>query len=391
MNDYKDHLTRAEEFAPALSQLRGALHRIPEPGNGEFRTAALVESELQRLGLETYRCTETAVVGVLRGALPGKTAALRADMDALPLDEDTGCAFPSENKGWMHACGHDFHMTAALGAARLLSEDRECLPGTVKFFFQPDEEGDGGAARMISAGCMEDPHVDAVFGAHVAPDLPAGTVGVRYGKFYAASNIFDITLHGKSAHGAEPENGIDALGAAARLLPALKKVREEMEEKHGRVIISTGALHAGNARNVIAERAELHGIIRTLGPDARRETVAAVRAAALAVAAETGTRSEIDIRGSHPGIVNHDGMSRLAEDTALALFGARRVVRIEKPTMTSEDFGCFIENTPGCFYHIGVGGDYPLHSARFLPDTRLLMPAAALHAAVICRFLEGKK
>ena len=390
MDDYTSYLTRAEALGPALGALRGALHRIPEPGNGEFRTAALIEAELRRLGLETYRCTETAVVGVLRGALSGKTAALRADMDALPVAEETGCAFPSENKGWMHACGHDFHMAAALGAAQLLSEERESLPGTVKFFFQPDEEGDGGAARMISAGCMDDPHVDAVFGAHVSPGLPAGTVGVRYGKFYAASNIFDITLHGKSAHGAEPENGVDALDAAARLLLALKKVREEMEQKHGRVIISTGVLRAGNARNVIAERAELHGIIRTLGSDARRETVAAVRAAVLAVAGETGTRAEINIRGSHPGIVNHDGMSRLAEETALALFGAGRAVRIETPTMTSEDFGCFIENTPGCFYHIGVGGDYPLHSARFLPDEGQLPPASALHAAVIRRFLEGE-
>ena len=390
MNNYSFYLTRAGELAPVLGELRRALHRIPEPGNGEFRTAALIEAELRRLGLESCRCTQTAVMGVLRGALPGKTAALRADMDALPLIEDTGCAFASENGGWMHACGHDFHMTAALGAARLLSEERESLSGTVKFFFQPDEEGDGGAARMISAGCMDDPHVDAVFGAHVSPELPAGTIGVRYGKFYAASNIFDIALHGKSAHGAEPENGIDALDAAARLLPALKKVREEMEQKHGRVIISTGVLRAGNARNVIAERAELHGIIRTLGTDARRETVAAVRDAVHYVAAETGTRSEIEIRGSHPGIVNHDEMSRLAEETALALFGADRVVRIEAPTMTSEDFGCFIENTPGCFYHIGVGGDYPLHSARFLPDTRLLPQAAALHAAVIRRFLDGE-
>ena len=390
MNDYRHYPTRAEAFGPALGELRRALHRIPEPGNGEFRTATLIEAELRRLGLETYRCTETAVVGVLRGALPGKTAALRADMDALPVAEETSCAFPSENEGWMHACGHDFHMTAALGAARLLSEDRENLPGTVKFFFQPDEEGDGGAARMVSAGCMENPHVDAVFGAHVAPELPAGTVGIRYGKFYAASNHFDVTLLGKSAHGAQPENGVDAMDAAARLLPALKKVREELEKKHGRVIISTGTLHAGNVRNIIAARAEISGIIRTLGPEARRETVAAVRDTALTIAAETGTRAEIDIHDSHPGIVNHDETSRMAEETALALFGAERVIRIERPTMTSEDFGCFIENTPGCFYHIGVGGDYPLHSARFLPDGGLLPQAAALHAAVIRRFLEGE-
>lgn len=388
MNDYSYYLTRAEELAPALAKLRRALHRIPEPGNGEFRTAEFVEAELRRLGLETYRCTETAVVGVLRGALPGKTAAFRADMDALPIEEETGCAFPSENEGWMHACGHDFHMAAALGTARLLSEERESLPGTVKFFFQPDEEGDGGAEHMVSAGCLDDPRVDAVFAAHVSPELPAGTVGVRYGQFYAASNPFDVTLHGKSAHGAEPENGVDALDAAAKLLLALGKVRRELEEKYGPVIISTGALHAGNARNVIPARAELRGIIRTLGPDARRETVAAVRRTVLAVATETGTRSEIDVRDSYPGVVNHDGMCRLVERTALALFGADRVVRIEKPTLTTEDFGYFIENTPGCYYHVGVGGDYPLHNPRFLPDTRELPTASALHAAVLRRFLE---
>ena len=390
MNDYKFYLARAEALGPALGGLRRALHRIPEPGNGESHTSALIEAELRRLGLEIYRCMETAVVGVLRGALPGKTAALRADMDALPVAEESGCDFPSENEGWMHACGHDFHMTAALGAARLLSEERESLPGTVKFFFQPDEEGNGGAARMIAAGCMENPHVDAVFGAHVSPEQPAGTVGIRYGQFYAASNPFDITLHGKSTHGAQPENGVDAMDAAARLLLSLGKLRRELEEKYGRVIISTGVFRAGNARNIIAARAEMSGIIRTLGPDARRETIEAIRNTALTVAAETGTRAEIDIRDCHSGIVNHDSMSRLAEETALALFGPERVVRIETPTMTSEDFGCFIENTPGCFYHIGVGGDYPLHSSRFLPDTRHLPQAAALHAAVIRRFLEGE-
>lgn len=385
-----DFLSRARAAAPELEQLRHEIHRHPEPGNGEVRTAALVESTLRSLGVEVYRPFGTAVVGVLRGGLPGRCAALRADMDALPVREATGADFASLTEGWMHACGHDFHAAAALGAARLLCERRESLRGTVKFFFQPDEEGDGGALRMIEAGCLESPGVDAVFGAHVSPDLPAGCVGVRYGKFYAASNPFRAVIRGRSAHGAEPERGIDALYAAASAVRGARALAETLSGKNGRTVISVCTLHAGTAENVIAGKAEMRGMIRTLGPEARREAVESLRTLIVSAAEAVGAPAEVEIREGYPGVVNHDGCSRLVWDAARRLLGDGRVVEISGPTMTTEDFGYFLERRRGCFYHFGTGGDAALHSGRFLPGDGLLPDCAAVHAAVISEFLESE-
>ncbi|MCM1149063.1 MAG: M20 family metallopeptidase, partial [Butyricicoccus sp.] len=315
-------------------------------------------------------------------------AALRADMDALPVCERTGAGFASESEGWMHACGHDFHVSAALGAARLLSEARENLRGTVKFLFQPDEEGDGGARPMIDAGCLESPNVDAVFGAHVDPNLPAGSVGVRYGKFYAASNPFRAVIHGKSSHGAEPEKGVDALYAAACVVRGARELSKTLNVKNGKTVISICTLHAGAAENIIAGEAELRGMIRTLGPEARQEAVESLRKLVVSAAESAGASAEVEIRWGYPGVVNHDECSRLAESAARRLLGDARVIVIDAPTMTTEDFGYFLEKRPGCFYHFGVGGDAALHSDRFLPDDRLLPDAAAVHAAVISDFLN---
>ena len=382
-----DFLTRAQGLARELTALRHELHRFPEPGNAEERSSRLIEDSLRALDIEVQRPFGTAVVGVLRGALPGKCAALRADMDALPIHEDTGADFASLTDGWMHACGHDFHTAAALGAARLLSETRGALRGTVKFFFQPDEEGDGGAQRMIDAGCLDSPHVDAVFGAHVSPDLPAGSVGVRYGKFYAASNPFRAVITGVSAHGAEPEKGVDALYAASGAILKVKELARALSEKNGRTVISVCTLNAGSAENVIAGSARMRGMIRTLGDDARREAADRLRDLIVSAAQSAGASAEVEIRWGYPGVVNHDEYSRLVEKTARRLLGGERVFEIPEPTMTTEDFGCFLQRRPGCFYHFGVGGGAPLHSARFLPDDALLPCAAAVHAAVISDFL----
>lgn len=243
-----DHLEMARAIAPELKTIREMLHRHPERGNEEFETAALIERTLAECGVGTERILNTAVVGTLKGALPGRTVALRADMDALPLEEQTGAPFASENPGVMHACGHDVHMTALLGAAKLLAARREKLHGTVRFLFEPDEEGNGGARSMTDAGCMEG--VSAVFGAHVDPNLPAGKIGVRYGKFYAASDMITVTVFGKSAHGATPEKGIDALYAAVRMVDELKKLPAAVAVD--RCVLTIGSFHAGTARNIVA-------------------------------------------------------------------------------------------------------------------------------------------
>ncbi|MBQ3275967.1 MAG: amidohydrolase [Oscillospiraceae bacterium] len=379
-----DWLTEAERAEPELTALRHAFHRCPEIGNREFLTAARIEDYLRGCGIETKRLLGTAVVGRLRGAVSGPVAALRADMDALPVQEATGAAFASEVEGMMHACGHDVHITAALGAAKLLAGHRHELPGSVVFLFQPDEEGGGGARRMIDEGVLEG--VDAVFGCHVSPDLPLGHVGIKFGKFYAASDLFDLTLTGKSAHGAEREKGVDALAAAAELVGELLSLPERTPE--ARSVVSIGTLAAGTARNIVAETAELSGILRTLGPENRIRMRSRIEETVRSLAARTGVRAELRLRESYPGIVNDESMTRLAGDAAEALLGPGRVHVLSEPTMATEDFGCFLQERPGSFTHIGAGCTQPLHSSAFLPDDRAAVIAAALHARLVSDFLS---
>ena len=378
-----DYLSEANNIAPELTALRRALHMDPELGNREFHTAERIEAVLGGWGIPTRRLLDTAVVGRLDGALPGPTVALRADMDALPLAEATGADFASRNEGVMHACGHDVHMTAALGAARLLAKHSDVLPGSVVFLFQPDEEGRGGAQRMIEAGVLEG--VDAVFGAHVSPELPLGHIGVRYGKFYAASDTFKIVVNGVSAHGAEREKGVDALGAAAALVNRLIDLPKRLPGE--RAVLSVGSFHAGTAENALAGQAEFAGIIRTLGPAARSEMKRLFRLAVDEVTAAWGATAEVTLRESYPGVVNDDAMTALVEDAARKLLGRDSVHVLEQPTMTTEDFGYFLMQRPGSFYHIGAGCSLPLHNTAFLPDEQAPVAAAAVHAAVIEKFL----
>ena len=378
-------LTEARAIAPDLAALRHAFHRRPEIGNHEFETAARIEATLRDLGIPARRVLDTAVVARLEGGLPGKTVALRADMDALPLAEATGADFASENPGVMHACGHDVHMASVLGAARLLAARRERLPGAVVFLFQPDEESRGGAQRMIDAGALDG--VDAVFGAHVAPDLPLGCAGVRYGKFYAASDTFKIVVRGRSAHGAMREKGVDALGAAADLVSRLIALPKALPDE--RTVLSVGTLNAGAAENVLADRAEFAGIIRTLGPDARAELKRRFWLAVDETMAAWGATAEVELRENYPGVLNDDAMTALAERAARDLLGDACVRVLDAPLMITEDFGYFLQQRPGSFYHVGAGCALPLHNTAFLPDDGAVVTAAALHAAVIEAFLRS--
>ena len=247
-----DYLQRAKELTDELTSIREYLHRHPELGNQEFTTSDFVEKKLREIGLDVKRIIDTGLVATLHGEgrNTGVKVAIRADMDALPVEEATGCTFSSENPGAMHACGHDIHMTSALGAAMLLSENMSEIDGDVVFLFQPNEERTGGAKRMIEQGALEG--VSAVFGGHVCPDLPLGKVGIRYGKFYAASDVYKVTFKGRSCHGATPEKGIDALLAAAEAVTRLKELTPFSGDK---CIISTCLFNSGNVCNVIAGEA----------------------------------------------------------------------------------------------------------------------------------------
>ena len=378
-----DFLSEAASLQSFLTVVRQTLHRTPELGNQEFKTSAYLRSILEPLGVIVENPFGTALCATLHGTKPGRTVALRADMDALAVTEATGAEFSSQAPGVMHACGHDIHMTAAVGAAILLAMHRKTLCGSVRFLFQPDEEGCGGAQRFVDAGCLHG--VDAVFGAHVSPELPLGSVGIRYGKFYAASDTFSITIRGKSAHGAEPEKGIDALQAAAQLAAQLVSLRGALNGE--RCAVTVGTLQAGTAINVVADTAQLTGILRTLGPDSRVRMRTLVTDTAAEVAMQTGTQIDVQLCASYPGIVNDDGASRLVHEIAMQLLGKSCVAVLQQPTLMTEDFGYYLSAAYGCFYHVGAGCSAPLHSPQFLPDIRAAVTAAALHAAVLERTL----
>lgn len=379
-----DILREIEEYSSEISELRKTIHRHPEMGNHEWQTSELIENYLNGIGIRTERILGTAVIGRLDGRGDGKTVGLRADMDALPLTEVTGVEFASENPCVMHACGHDVHTAAVLGAARVLAAHREELPGNVVFFFQPDEEGHGGAERMIREGCMEG--VDAVFGAHVTPDLPEGHIGVRGGKFYAASDMFTVKVIGKSSHGAVREKGIDALAAAAEMVTALLAVPAQVTSD--KCVLTVGRMQSGTAGNILSGDAEFEGIIRTLGPETRAAMEEAFRGKINEITKKTGTAAEITYTHSHPGVVNDEAMTDLAERSAQELFGKDRVHRIEEPTMISEDFGCFITDVPGSFYHIGAGCSLPLHNPGFIPGEGVVCDLAAMHVKAVTDYLS---
>ena len=380
MTDWK---TEAEKISKSIIVLRRDFHRYPELGNAEVRTSERICEYLRSLSVTVVRPFGTAVMGILNGeAADGenpRTVALRADMDALPLTEETGLSFSSETPGIMHACGHDFHMAALLGAATLLASRRFELKGTVRFLFEPDEEGMGGAERMIRAGSL-DPDVSAVFGLHVSPELPAGQIGIRYGSFYAASNPFRITVNGKSAHGAEPEKGIDAIAAASAVVTAVKALPSLFPDAPS--VVSVCSFKSGRAENIIADRAELSGIMRTFGEAARKKLKDAFRETVLRAVAPFGATAEIEIRDSYPGVCNSDPETELAHRKACETFGEGQVTVLERATMTTEDFGYYILRSGGCFAHLGVGPTAPLHNPAFSPDESALSVGAAYLAAV---------
>lgn len=388
-----DILTQARAAAGEAIRLRRAIHRRPELGNAERETSALIARTLEGLGWSVARPVGTCVTATLCGARPGRTVALRADMDALRIQEKTGLDFASENPGVMHACGHDFHCAGLLGAAMVFSQRRAGMRGSVRLLFQPDEEGSGGARRMIDAGCLEG--VDAVFGAHVDPDLPAGTVGFKYGKMYAAADLFRLIVRGEGCHGASPEAGIDAIAIGAQVVTALQQIVSRRVAPTDSAVLTVGSFHAGAQPNVVADSAELEGILRTLGPETRSRVKRMLTETVEGVCAAMGARAELQIRESYPGVVNDDSMVDLARAAAVRTLGEDAVRLIDSPTMATEDFGYFTQAVPGAFYKIGVGNPdigaiWPIHSPRFVADEAAMPALIAMHVAAATGFLEGE-
>lgn len=387
-----DYFTAAGALRDELVAMRRDFHRHPELGFEEVRTAGIVAQRLGALGLEVQTGVgRTGVVGVLECDRPGPVVMVRCDMDALPVQEDSPAPYASETPGVMHACGHDGHTAIGLAVARLLAERRAELPGTVKFVFQPAEEGMGGAEAMIQDGVLASPRPAAAFGLHLWNPLPAGKVGVTAGPMMAAAEILRITLAGRGGHGASPHETGDPIVAAAQVVSALQSVVSRNVAPLESAVVSITSLHAGTAFNVIPGRAELLGTIRTLQPSVREVVLERVRALVTGMAPAMGVAAQVEIQPLTPAVVNDPDAVALVREAAAAIVGAENVVQVR--TMGSEDMSEFLNRVPGCFFFVGSadaarGLDAPHHNARFDFDESALVTGTAILCAVVTRRLR---
>jgi amidohydrolase len=360
----------ARRIEPELIAIRRDIHAHPELAFEEVRTAGVVGRELERLGIP-YRTGvgRTGIIGLIEGGRPGPVLAIRADMDALPIQEQTGLPFASTVDGLMHACGHDVHTTTLLGVAAVLKELAPQLAGTVKLVFQPAEESLGGMAAMIADGVMEEPRVEMALGFHNHPDMPVGTFGFVHGACLAASDRFDITVRGKSGHAAHPYTAIDPIVAAAMLITQLQTVvSREVKPLHP-AVVTVGSIHGGSARNIIPDACSFNGTVRTLHEDARDTAERAIRRLCAGMLEGLRVRCDIDYVRGVPSLVNDDSVLERAVGSVRKQLGD--VVREGEPSLGGEDFALMAELVPA--FQLRIGSSQPgradrLHNSTYQPD-----------------------
>jgi hippurate hydrolase len=357
----------SNDMADVLATRR-YLHQYPELGLSEFNTSDFVARQLTDLGYEVTRgLGKTGVVATLKNGTSGRSVGIRADMDALPIEEETGAEYASRNKGLMHACGHDGHTAMLLGAARILAE-RKNFDGTIHLIFQPAEENFGGARLMIEDGLFERFPCDAVFGLHNDPSLAFGQIGVKEGPMMAAVDECRITVNGHGGHGAEPQDTSDPIVCGASIIMALQTIASRNIHPLDQMVITVGAFHAGMASNVIPERAEMLLTIRSFDPDVRNELERRIRMVAEGQAVSYGMSVTLDYKRGYEATVNHKAETDFVRDLARRVVGEDKVVDLPRPSMGAEDFAYMLAERPGTYFLLGTrrtDNDPPLHHPRF--------------------------
>lgn len=351
------------------------LHAHPELSGQEKETAAYISAALRKLGLHPIENVGGyGVVAVIEGRKGDKCVGLRADFDALSIQEETGLPFASENPGVSHACGHDVHTAMLLGVAEVLNGMKEEFTGAIKLIFQPSEENasDSGAKKMIADGVLENPHVDAIFAQHVSPSYPTGSIALNAGAMSASSDRFFITIGGKSSHGSAPESGVDAVIIGAQVITALQTIVSRSVSPLDNMVLTIGKVSAGSRYNIIAEEYLMEGTCRTLDSRVQEKLPARMEAIIKGVTEGMGGTYKFEyIRGFIP-TMNEPEKFALVRDTAQKLLGQDHVIIPNKAAMTGEDFSFFTKEVPGAFYWLGCQSPdtsfYPLHNNRFIPD-----------------------
>lgn len=346
-------LSEAKKINDWLVDIRRDFHKNPELGMEEIRTRDKIIEYLESLGIEYKKIANTGILGIIRGKQPDKTVALRADMDALPIEDAKDEPYKSTIPGKMHACGHDAHMTVLLGAARLLKDREDELSGNVKLFFQPAEETVGGAKPMIEEGAMENPTVDGVFGLHVAPELTVGEIGVKYGKMNASSDTIRIIIRGNSSHGAYPHGGIDAIMISGAIISSLQSIVSRNIDPLNSAVVTIGTINGGTQGNIIADKVELVGTLRTLDPETRGKTKKRIERIVNKTAEAMDGAGEVVWEEGYSALINNNDMVDIVKVGSENLLGVENVHVLSKPSLGVEDFSYFAEKAPGAFFRLG--------------------------------------
>lgn len=359
-----------------ITAIRQTLHKIPEKGFLEEKTSGFVKEYLNNIPeLEvTTGLAKTGVAGLLKTGKPGKTLLIRADMDALPINEETGLSFASTHDNMMHACGHDGNVSMALVAATILSRLKDRFSGSIKFMFQPAEEGPGGAEPMIEAGILENPHVDYSVACHLWPDLPAGSLGVKPGVLMSAASFFELEILGRGGHGAMPHNCVDALDTAGQVINAIQRVVSRKINPLTPSVVTIGSLHAGSAPNIIPEKAVMSGTTRTFSKEINQAYPEILEQVIKGVCDSMGAEYKFEFFHRYPPLEND---SEMVEKMKKSMAGvvSQDMIKAPESTMGAEDMAFILERTKGCLFLLGTGFDgcAPLHSPKFNFDESLLL------------------
>jgi amidohydrolase len=388
-----------DEIMPGVIADRRYLHQHPELGMQEYETSAYVVERLRALQVESIRTgiANTGVTALIHGRKPGdgasKVALVRADMDALPILEENDVEYKSLSPGAMHACGHDAHTAMLLGVARILLDRRDQFSGTVKLLFQPAEEGPGGAKPMIEQGVLENPHVDAVFGLHVAQDLDLGKIEVRPGPAMASSDRFNVIIQGKGGHGASPHLAVDTVMVAAYAVTTLQTIVSREVDPVDPAVVTVGKIQAGQANNVIPDTAELRGTVRSFNPERRQMLARRVQDVITGVAESFGASAQVEYQFGYPATINNPEMTDLVIEAARGVVGEDNVL-IADLQMGAEDFSYFLQERPGCFFFVGTrneerGLTWGHHHPRFDIDEDGMAIGMQVMASSVMRYLNG--
>ena len=394
--DYDLIRKKTEEIYPQIVAYRRKIHQNPELSGEEVQTSQFVLKSLEEMGIPCRRIAGNGVIATIIGT--GKknmTLAIRADMDALPITEDTGLPYASRTPGVMHACGHDMHTAILLGTASILNSMKKNIPGNIKLLFQPAEETTGGAAAMINEGCLESPRVDAVLGLHVSETVPLGNIELRHGVMNAATSEFQLKIIGKSCHGAHPEGGIDAIVIAGSIISTLQTIVTRNLDPTEPLIITVGKIQGGTKENVIAGEVTMSGTLRSLDFEHRDFAKKRMIAICNGIASAYGGRCEITFDDNYPPLVNDSRLITLMSKIGDKLIGPEHVSFRPSPSLGADDFAFFCQEVPSVYFNIGCtdfekGTPAPAHNEKFNPEEEAMKYGVMMEVLGVLEMMEGR-